>query len=541
VTITDLGTLGGDYSYASGSGYYGTRGTVNGAGQVVGHSNLIAGDYDQDHGFTWTAAGGMVDLTLGGDRVYELAVTEAGLVVGHGQTASGLEHAFSWTVAEGIVDLTPDDRVSYPLDFNEAGQVIGIRGTWSGEQHGFSWTAAGGRVDLTLGGYYSEVRDLNEAGQVVGLGLTAGFDWRGFLWSAADGMNDLGSGVRPVVINEVGQVIGTRYDMSTGVTHAFLWSATEGMVDFGTLGGVESFPQDVNDAGQVIGESYTASGEVHAFSWTATGGMVDLTLGGSRSRAVAVTNEGQVIGHSYTAGDAAYHAFSWTAAGGMLDLTPGALYSEVVGDVNGAGQVIGRAYQAGSGEDHGFSWTLAGGMVDFGPNSQVTDLNEAGQVVGYRSEEGVGPVPFSWTAAGGIVDLPLGGWTGHRLHLSETGLIAGTDMVEGAPHAVLYRISGSGGGGGGGGEDAETLITDLAAYIDGLDLTRGLTRSSLNRLDRVLKALEADKKNSTKKVCHELDQLLRLVSGRAFMRNLTPGEEAELVDRIVAIQAVIGC
>ncbi len=52
--------------------------------------------------------------------------------------------------------------------------------------------------------------------------------------------------------------------------------------------------------------------------------------------------------------------------------------SEVI-DVNDAGQVMGRVSGP---EDHGFSWTPAGGMIDFGPSSQVTAVSEAGQVVG---------------------------------------------------------------------------------------------------------------------------------------------------------------
>jgi len=57
---------------------------------------------------------------------------------------------------------------------------------------------------------------------------------------------------------------------------------TPSVVDLGTLGGDSSVAAVINGAGQVAGDSLTATGDTHAFSWTQAGGMVDLgTLGGS--------------------------------------------------------------------------------------------------------------------------------------------------------------------------------------------------------------------------------------------------------------------
>src|SRR5256885_15019294 len=47
------------------------------------------------------------------------------------------------------------------------------------------------------------------------------------------------------------------------------------MTDLGTLGGSSSSGYGINDAGQVTGESLTASGERHAFLWD-KGTMTDL-------------------------------------------------------------------------------------------------------------------------------------------------------------------------------------------------------------------------------------------------------------------------
>lgn len=102
--ITDLGTLGGNNSYA----------TAISDGQVVGDSETGRTDTNGNpliHAFSWTQAGGMVDLgTLGGDFSSVRAVSN-GQVVGRAGTGSvdtygaQVEHAFSWSGAGGMVDL----------------------------------------------------------------------------------------------------------------------------------------------------------------------------------------------------------------------------------------------------------------------------------------------------------------------------------------------------------------------------------------------------------------------------------------------------
>ena len=83
------------------------------------------------------------------------------------------------------------------------------------------------------------------------------------------------------------------------------------IIDLGTLGGTFSFAGAINERGQVVGYSETASGEIHAFLWH-QGVMTDLgTLGGTISQAFTINERGQVVGNSDTAlGEG--HAALWT-------------------------------------------------------------------------------------------------------------------------------------------------------------------------------------------------------------------------------------
>ena len=273
---------------------------------------------------------------------------------------------------------------------NDQGQVVGTSSKASGRYHAFLWSCC--MRDLgTLGGAEeresSEAFDINARGQVVGISSSnAPFNpGHAFLWTEAGGMQDLGTlstmtggGSIAKAINASGQVAGD-FDVAVESIHAFMWSATAGSLDLGTLGGPESFSVDINDAGQVVGNSTPTNAAerfLHAFVWSRQSGMVDLgTLGGAESNAAAMNSAGQVVG--IAAGtDGVGHAFIWTQSGGMADLgTLGGNVSRALA-INDRGQVGGSAEVAG-GELHAFVWSAGSGMVDL--NSRV--LNAPPQLV----------------------------------------------------------------------------------------------------------------------------------------------------------------
>ena len=324
-TMTDLGTLGGNYSYAY---------DVSDDGMVVVGEAYVSTNSEW-RAYRWTPANGMEDLgTLGGNYAYAYAVSGDGKVIaGYAHTASGEGRAFRWTETGGMQDLgTLGGNYSYAEAINADGSVVVGHSNIAGNSsyHAFRWTS-GGMQDLgTLGGNWSYARDVSADGNVVvGQSEISGGTYRAFRWTSAGGMQNLGSlggdySWASAVSRDGSTVVGESHLAGNSATNAFRWTSAGGMQNLGTLGGTWSYARAVSDDGSaIVGYAYTPSDNGHhAFRWTSSGGMQDLgTFGGTYSYAYDVSGDGKVVaGYAYLTGDSNHHAFRWTEEDGMIDL-----------------------------------------------------------------------------------------------------------------------------------------------------------------------------------------------------------------------------
>jgi probable HAF family extracellular repeat protein len=272
ITMTDLGSLGDGFDGAEATG-------INNKGQVVGRS--ITSHYDE-HAFIWEN-GVMTDLgTLGGAYSIATGINDKEEVVGW-STITPVDpdypdfsfsyddlHAFIWK--DGVItDLgTLGGSASGATGINDKGEVVG----WSDttvkyESRPFIWKD-GVMTDLgTLGGPRGGARGINNKGEVVGDSVTSLGEYHAFIWK--DGvMTDLGTlgGGTSIAygINNKGQVLGySTYDKGSSSRGSFfIWqSGTMIPIEIGVVG--SNFPNydaanSINNKGEVVGVFVTEPG-----------------------------------------------------------------------------------------------------------------------------------------------------------------------------------------------------------------------------------------------------------------------------------------
>jgi probable HAF family extracellular repeat protein len=336
-TVVDLGTLGGTFSLAGG---------LNNRGAVVGESYLL-GD-TVVHAFLWQK-GSMTDLgTLGGQNSYATwPFNDSNQIGGASETSTPDPNAedfcgfgagtglaclpFLWQkgVMTALPTLGGTNGAAYEV--NNWGVVVG-----AAENTTVDSTCPPPRVLRwkPVFWYQGKVHELPTLqGDTVGtafvindLGLIAGasrtcdvFAPHPVLWQYGKivQLGNLGGTAGLTVgINNWGQVTGESNLHGDTTAHAFLWQKHTGMIDLGTLSGdVSSSGDGINDLGQIVGGSCDSDENCRAFLWQ-YGVMTDLnTLIPPDSTLYlieatgTINNRGQIAGYAYDTVSGEFHAF----------------------------------------------------------------------------------------------------------------------------------------------------------------------------------------------------------------------------------------
>jgi probable HAF family extracellular repeat protein len=184
------------------------------------------------------------------------------------------------------------------------------------------------------------------------------------------------------------------------------------IMDLGTLGGLGSNAQAVNESGVVVGWSPITSGELHGFMWTEGEGMRDLGQG----RALKVNDEGVVLlrrpdGYAL-----------WSASGTR---PTGLSLAYSVSDMNNHGVLVGQ-----TSDSRAFVWSAESGVTflsSLGRGwSAAYAVNDHGVIAGYAATD-LWHGPFLWDAATGPTAIPFlpGAVTTLPVDINEAGQVAG--------------------------------------------------------------------------------------------------------------------
>lgn len=355
--VTDLGTLGGAYSYAYG---------IDDSGIVAGG----AATPTQSGGVSQTAFvwyhGRTVDLgTLGGPAC-PTCNSEGAAASANGEVAIISETS--------RMDPNGEDFCG----FGTHKQCLAA--IW---KHG-TMTA----LPKLQGGQNSQVYWINNGGQAVGFSENGTFDatcgvpfqvrrfeavkWmhdghiqelpplRGDTVSFAFGINDAGQavGVSGLCSNTFIPPLG-----APSGPHSVLWGKDGHPIDLGTLpGGVAYAATSINDRGEVAGNVLFADGTVHPYLWTKKDGMQDLGVPSGDFVAVApccgtINNRGDIVGFSCPGPKGNCRAVLWRNHKwtDLNDLAPGSpMYLLSAASINDAGEIAGYGLVTSSGEVHAF-------------------------------------------------------------------------------------------------------------------------------------------------------------------------------------------
>jgi probable HAF family extracellular repeat protein len=251
-------------------------------------------------------------------------INDAGILVGQGHDQSGMGPV-PYLYSNNAISLIPTGAYNYPGNYGVASSINNSNQV-AGYAYGLDNYAHA--AIFQLGGSTTFINE---------------FDWANL----------------PIFINNSGQVAGTNEKFppdfqQPSYRQAYLYGG-QYAGSLGTLGGTYSVATGLNDAGQVIGFSATASGVDHPFLYT-NGSMIDLGTLGVSGTLNDINNAGVIVG-SGSGGAFIYSGGTMQSLASVTDLSGSNFVSLVnATSINNAGQIVGYGLTS-SGEYHAFLLT----------------------------------------------------------------------------------------------------------------------------------------------------------------------------------------
>lgn len=322
---------------------------------ATGNDSLLAN-------YTVTALGGL----SGTQFAQANAINDSGQIAG-----KSANHAFLWENGT-MKDLgTLGGGISSANAINDLGQVVGESETSNGEIHAFLWER-GFMRDLGNPGETSSAHGINNKAVIVGAIFAKNVRGGAVVWKdgSRQSLGDLGpsgSGSTAIAINNGGEIVGVSSGLAlngSGVIRAVIWQSGA-IRDIGTLGGLNSTANGLNNHGDVVGWAELGDQTTAAFIWR-DGAMHQLGMfsngllaPGNGIQATAANDRGQIVGSSLNSKGES-RAVLWengeiTDLNDSLDATNGVLLTRATA-INNHAQIV-VEQQAGDGSPKSFLLT----------------------------------------------------------------------------------------------------------------------------------------------------------------------------------------
>jgi PEP-CTERM motif len=250
-TITDLSTLTPGDATARWEG-------INDAGDLVGQGGAGVLSY----------IGGTLAANPAYGGIESAAINNSGTIVFNAPEPMAASYVYyAYSMKNGVatpLPLTQPSGLNYVTAINKAGVAVGSAADWincgeGGNCYGIDravvFGANGATVIGTLAGHNESMATaLNNRGAIVGWSGNQGWGGASFIYENGI-MRNLGVGnynTVPVAINDAGWIAGTEW---LGLEGDGSWLMRNGQVEHFTLPGAGARAIDLNNAGELIGDS----------------------------------------------------------------------------------------------------------------------------------------------------------------------------------------------------------------------------------------------------------------------------------------------